>query len=641
MLDPREIDYKALGFQAGLEIHHQLKTGRKLFCRCQAELDQELMKSAQYTFNRKFRAVLGEMGDFDPGMLVEVEKDYLVIYHANDDHVCTYEMDETPPFWPDMEAIDIGFHLSCIFDCASPVEELVVNRKQYLDGSITTGFQRTMIIARDGHIQLLNGKKVTITNILVEEDAARKIKTEDRNRTVYYNLDRLGIPLTEIITDHREINSPQELVEVAGMIGLYLRSSGLVRRGIGSVRQDVNISIDGGSRVEIKGIQDLSLLPKWCAHEVVRQHSLIEVQDVLKDLPVMKDDFKHTYIEITHLFRDLGEGESAFAVRLPSMKNVLSKEIQPGRDFGFEIFDKCSLITGIQCNEMFHSGETREDSIRRKNFPDELFVDGHRDSMIRDLLKLNDEDGYIAARGPTNRVLHTMKKTIERVKQAFDGVPQETRRALPDGNNEFLRVIHGKERLYPDTDTPPIEYPRDKMESIRKSIKKNPVELMEQYTDQGITFEQLSDLIRHGRTDLFERMVIDQGISGKLAYRLLFEVPRYLSRKGLDGHSITEDAMVDLGVSVEKNRISRSAVTPLMVELCKEKGPKAQLDILEKAKNDYLSDDEIHPLVKKRIGSIKKAGKALSKDQIVGLIMKEHDHRLNGASVASIVEEYL
>ena len=199
MLDPENIDYKALGFKAGLEIHHQIKSKRKLFCHCPAELSQQLQKEPEFTFHRRFRAVMGEMGDFDPGMLVEVEKGYLVIYHANDDHVCTYEMDETPPFWTDEESIDVGFHLASLFKCESPAQEIMVNRKQYLDGSITTGFQRTFIVARDGHVELLGGKKVRISNILIEEDSARKIKTEDRGRTVYYNLDRLGVPLTEML----------------------------------------------------------------------------------------------------------------------------------------------------------------------------------------------------------------------------------------------------------------------------------------------------------------------------------------------------------------------------------------------------------------------------------------------------------
>ncbi len=291
------------------------------------------------------------------------------------------------------------------------------------------------------------------------------------------------------------------------MIGLNLRTSGLVKRGIGTVRQDVNISITEGNRVELKGVQDLSILPKLCAHEVVRQYSLTEIKSILEELPVLKDDFKYTYIEINPLVSDLKEGESVFAVRLPLFEKILSIEIQPGKDFGFEIFEKCSLITGIQFNEMFHSGEIRSDSIRGKNNPKDLFIDKQQDASIRNLLNLSDGDGYIAVRGQTQNVLHTMKKAVERIIQAFEGVPQETRRVLTNGNNEFLRVIHGKERLYPDTDTPPIEYPMEKAIGIRRQVRQRPLELLKKYESQGVSLGQISNIIESEKPDLFEKLV--------------------------------------------------------------------------------------------------------------------------------------
>ena len=163
MLDPKKVDFKKLGFHAGIEVHHQIRSDRKLFCQCPPTLEND-PRSMDYTFFRYFRPVLGEMGDFDPGMLVEFEKGYKVIYYACERNTCTYEMDETPPFWPDDETIDIGYHLAALFKCESPVEEIVVNRKQYLDGSITTGFQRSMIIARDGYVELKDGKRIIFEN---------------------------------------------------------------------------------------------------------------------------------------------------------------------------------------------------------------------------------------------------------------------------------------------------------------------------------------------------------------------------------------------------------------------------------------------------------------------------------------------
>jgi len=230
MLNPETIDFKQLGFHAGIEVHHQIRSDRKLFCHCPPDLEPD-PENMDYTFYRYFRPVLGEMGDFDPGMLVEFEKGYKVIYYACEHNTCTYEMDETPPFPPDHDAIRKGFILAHYFNCSALAEEIVVNRKQYLDGSITTGFQRTFITGRDGWVPVFN-KKVHITNVHIEEDAARRVNwCETADRTVYFNLDRLGVPLTEVITNHRDIDTPEELVELAKQIGRVLRVSRVGRRG--------------------------------------------------------------------------------------------------------------------------------------------------------------------------------------------------------------------------------------------------------------------------------------------------------------------------------------------------------------------------------------------------------------------------
>ncbi len=641
MLDPNNIDFKELGFHAGLEIHHQLKSKRKLFCHCPAELSLDLQRNPSYTFQRRFRAVMGEMGDFDPGMLVEVEKGYLVTYHADSEHVCTYEMDETPPFEPDEEAIAIGYHLACLFNCRSPVEEIVVNRKQYLDGSITTGFQRTFIVARDGFVELRSGKKVPISNILIEEDAARKITTKDRGRSVYYNLDRLGIPLTEIITDHKAIDTPEELLETARMIGLNMRTTGLVRRGIGVVRQDVNISITGGSRAEIKGLQDLSMLVQLCATEVCRQQALIDIKTELENSSLEKEEFTHTYIDISHLFTDLKHGESAFVVRLPSFEEILLTEVQPGKDFGFEIFEKCSLITGIQNNELFHSGEIRAEAIRRKHHSRQLFIDERKDVRIRNVLQLEQGDAYIAVRGPTNRVFHALKKTVERCKQAFDGVPQETRRALPNGNNEFLRVIHGKERLYPDTDTPPMPYPHEKLEEIRKQIKPRPLELFRKYEPMNLTFEQLTHLIRAERIQLFDQLVAKEKLPVALVYHVLFELTRRLRREGCDIAHLSDDILAEAIKVVSEKGLSRSILPSLLGEMSTAENPEEQLKILTKASKDKLSIEEIRSLVSVTIDRMTINGKKPGMRAVIGSIMKEYNRRLDGKMLAIIVEELL
>ncbi|MHA1584089.1 MAG: hypothetical protein ACTSWL_02450, partial [Promethearchaeota archaeon] len=445
MLNPKDVDYKKLGFHAGLEVHHQINSNRKLFCHCKPEMVKN-NAIPDYRFERYFRPVLGEMGDFDPGMLIEYEKGYRCIYNAYESCDCIYEQDEQPPFWPDIDgAVMSGYELSHWMNMSAMVDEIIFSRKQYLDGSITTGFQRTTIVSRDGYL-IVDGKKHRISNITVEEDSARKIRTENFGRTVYYNLDRLGVPLVEVITDHTDIDNPHDLEKFARMIGLTLRISGIGKRGIGTARQDVNISIAGGDRVELKGVQDLRMFEKWCCYETIRQDMLIKIKNTIKERDLKKDQFEHIYIDLSDKFANIPEGFVVMGVRIPQFNDIFALETQPGKDFGQDVIEKASLITGIPVHYTFLSHELGTNAFRRKNeesiradgkleYPNFFFnqITSEKDAVIREELNLQSGDAYFLAVHNQKWVIHTLKKVIERVKLAFDGVPQETRRALPDG----------------------------------------------------------------------------------------------------------------------------------------------------------------------------------------------------------------
>ncbi|MFW9924581.1 MAG: Glu-tRNA(Gln) amidotransferase subunit GatE [Candidatus Thorarchaeota archaeon] len=546
MLDPEKVDFKKMGFKAGIEVHHQIDTKRKLFCNCVPKLSYG---EPDYRFERYFRPVLGEMGDFDEGMLIEYEKGYRVIYHAHEDSVCVYEQDEQPPFWPDQEAIYKGYELAQWLNCSALVDEVVVSRKQYLDGSITTGFQRTMIVARDGWVPV-NGKKITITNLTVEEDAARKFLTENNGRTVYYNLDRLGIPLVEVITDHEDCDNPDDLKKAAEYIGLTLRLSGIGRRGIGSARQDVNISIKGGRRVEIKGVQDLDTFVDLARREVVRQHMLIEIALKLKERKLNKNDLEHTYIDVTDHFdkKLIPKNYIIMGIRLPYFGGILGLEIQPGKDFGQDIIEKTELIAGIPRANQFHSDEVKSTALRKlqeeklkaknKPFESNFFfqnVTSEVDKKLRKDLQLKKEDAYFLAIGPQKWAIHAMKKIIERAKLALDGVPEETRRFLPDNNTEFLRVIHGKDRLYPDTDTPPIEINIDKVNQLQQSVGKRPWEWEKILEEKfGFSFDKVLLLIRHDSIDLLLEIVEKYKADPNRVYQFLEETLLALQREDYD-----------------------------------------------------------------------------------------------------------
>ncbi len=644
MLDPYNIDFKKLGFHAGLEVHHQIKSKRKLFCNCPLILEEN-PENQDYSFFRYFRPVLGEMGDFDEGMLVEFEKGYKVIYLACERNTCTYEMDETPPFFPDMEAIEKGFILSAYFNCSAFAEEVVVNRKQYLDGSITTGFQRTFISGRDGWVPV-NGKKVRITNVHIEEDAARRVNwTDTASRTVYFNLDRLGFPLTEIITEYTDVDTPEELLETAKQIGRVLRLSRIGRRGIGVARQDVNISIKGGDRVEIKGVQELDMFDVLARHEVVRQHSLLEIKEEMEKRKITEKDFQHTYIDISHVF-NLEEGKKAYATIFPKMKGLFGKEVQPNKDFGLEIFEKSMLITGVPREDHFHSDELNTNSVRKRSrHPCRLDIDESKFSEICKFIKPKDEDVVVIVVASEKKALHALKKIVERVKIALHGVPQETRRLLPDGNTEFLRVIHGKDRIYPDTDTPPIVITLERIKEIVKNVGKKPWEIFEDLHDKyGFSHNYVDLLIRDEKVECFYDYTEKLNLSGSLAYHILIELPREMRRKGVH---LSQEMLDIIARSISERIIIREQI-PMIVNLLIENSRYTLEQIKQRVSSEIKKTQDIELIIKNKLSKYDKERlksesnyQKRSLRRIVGEVELELNHSIPGREVLGRVKRII
>ena len=276
-----KIDYKELGFKSGIEVHQQLDT-HKLFCNCPSVLRKD---EPDFTIQRKLHAVAGESGEIDDAAFYQASLNQNFFYQAYEDTTCLIELDEEPPHELNKEALKIALQASLLFHAkVLPITQIM--RKTVIDGSNTSGFQRTVLIAKKGYIETTQGR-VEIDTICLEEDAARIISKEKNNS--YYRLDRLGIPLIEIVTAP-EIKSSEQAKEVALHIGEILRSC-KVRRGIGTIRQDVNISIKSGSRVEIKGFQDPAMMVETIDKEILRQKNLLfqkkklekEVRNALPD----------------------------------------------------------------------------------------------------------------------------------------------------------------------------------------------------------------------------------------------------------------------------------------------------------------------------------------------------------------------
>ena len=274
-----QYDYKKIGLKSGLEIHQQLDT-HKLFCECPSILRND---KPQYEIQRTLNPVVGETGKIDIAVAHEKLQNKKFIYQVYDTN-CLVEIDEEPPHSINQEALKITLQISHLLNCKIfPVAQVM--RKTVIDGSNTTGFQRTVLIAHDGYIEISSGK-IPIDALMLEEDSARPISENDKTKT--YKLDRLGIPLVEIATGPH-MHTPEEIKEAALKIGEILRAC-KVKRGLGTIRQDVNISIKESKRVEIKGFQNPKMMIKTIDIEIERQQKCVkekscknEVRNALPD----------------------------------------------------------------------------------------------------------------------------------------------------------------------------------------------------------------------------------------------------------------------------------------------------------------------------------------------------------------------
>ncbi len=343
--DMTEADYAAVGFRSGLEIHQQLLTSKKLFCRCPAGLYSD---SFNAEILRHMRPTLSELGEYDGTALMEFKTKKEIIYQINHATVCTYEMDDTPPFELNDEALDIALEIGLLYGCVM-VDEIHIARKQYLDGSIPTGFQRTTIVGVDGSIPFEN-RHIGIVQLGLEEDACREVSDIGHRRV--YRTDRLGMPLIETVTAP-EIRTPQEVAEVANILRKLVRSTGKVRTGPGAARQDVNVSVAGGTRIEIKGVPRIPLIPLLTYNEAMRQHNLLLLREELHRRGITSETFTAKTEEVTKPVRKtryqplkdaIGEGLTVNCVLLKGFKGLLRWQTQTDTFFSREISDRVRVI---------------------------------------------------------------------------------------------------------------------------------------------------------------------------------------------------------------------------------------------------------------------------------------------------------
>ncbi|MEM0052393.1 MAG: Glu-tRNA(Gln) amidotransferase subunit GatE [Sulfolobales archaeon] len=631
-----EINYEELGLRVGLEIHQQLDTASKLFCSCPTKLF-EGSEEGVTRIERYLRIAKSETGEIDPAAIYEYMKGRKIIYLVPRGHVCNVELDEEPPHELNREALTVAIGIALGFK-SKIVDEVHVMRKIVVDGSNTTGFQRTAIIALGGEV-LDDEGVVRIQTICLEEDAARKVGEVDG--AVVYNLDRLGIPLIEISTAP-DIRSPEQALRVASKIGIMLRLTGKVKRGLGTIRQDLNISIKGGTKIEIKGVQRLELLPKIVEYEVMRQLKLLEIRDELIKRGVRKEDITSNIYDVTEVFRDtksklirdkLRAGCKVYACVLKKFKGLLKVEVQPGRRFGTELADYAREWGGV--SGIIHT--------------DELPGYGISDAEVHNLFKFlnvdEGEDVIVITVGTEDRCTRALKAVIDRARDALSGIPKETRVANEDGTTKYMRPQPGAARMYPETDIPPITIDSRIINEALKYVPKDPNTVYEELISKYSLSPEISkQLIRSPYFIYFYDLVrelSDEELTPQYIASLLTIHLRSLKSEGVPTENISIEVIKDVLSTLKRGEISKDGVIQILKEYALD--PRKPIEELIK-KYSKVDVNEVIKIVSKIIESnreelIKRKDKAFN--IVMGLAMKELRYRVDGRIVADVVRNLI
>lgn len=616
------MDYEKLGLKMGLEVHQQLNTENKLFCPCKCELTD---KKPDYTLLRLLRPTQSELGKIDRAAFEESRRKLNFIYESYDHETCLVEADDEPPHPLNKEALEIALIIASLLNMKI-VDEFHTMRKQVIDGSNTGGFQRTGLVATHGHLETEYGN-VVIENLCLEEDAARRMGQKEGN--MVFRLDRLGIPLLEVTTDP-SMKHPEQVKEVAYQLGQVLRSTN-VKRGLGTIRQDLNISITEGSRVEIKGVQDLDLMPKMVKNEVKRQINLIAIMKELqdRDASVSNDIYNISFIfektDSKIISKAISNNGNAYAIKLEGFRGLIGREVQPERRFGTELaaYAKKMGVSGI-----FHSDELPAYGITVEEIEE---VSNH--------LKLSKNDAFIIVADQNERARNAIIEVQRRAKTAINEVPEETRKAIDNGNSEYLRPLPTASRMYVETDIPTTVINKKQIELIKNNLPELPIEkklrIIKTY---NLSDDMASQLVRLDKVEDFEYLMESLNVDPIMVGSTLAYTLKELKREGCDISKLDANTLKAIFVLVESGKITKEAVSEVMVLLTKNDASPEELAISHNL--IMLSNSEVESVIDELISENKEIIKERGMGAM-GTLMGKSMQKLQGKADGKLVNKLL
>jgi glutamyl-tRNA(Gln) amidotransferase subunit E len=620
--------------KVGFEIHQQLSTQNKLFCNCKC-LEVENYDSI---FLRKLRPAHSELGSYDRASIFEFTKMRTIKYHSSYIASCLVEADEEPPHEINRDAMDTALIVSLALN-SNIIDEINVMRKIVIDGSNTSGFQRTMLISYGGHLQV-DGKKIGVQTICLEEDSGKLLSDDGKFRE--YGLDRLGIPLIEIALEP-VTGTPTEIVKIALTLGRLLRTTKRVARGLGSIRQDVNISVNNGKGiVEIKGVQRLDQLIKVIEYETTRQHGLILIAEKMNRERKPNDIIIGDKImDITNIFIDSSskiiqkvisnKGNIFMAVRVKGFKGLFGFEPYPDIRIGKELGE---LVRFYGFGGLFHSDELPNYGIT------DIEVKKVNETLHIDISK----DGFIILGGPREKMSIAISAICDRLNNVSSGVPSETRAARIDGKTIYSRPKPGSARMYPETDISPFKITDDLLVPLKEKVPKSWNETILYLAKKYQLNENLAEKIFDSNYfEIFEVLCDLTKISPSFIASKLTEDILNLERQGYDSSILNNDILLDIFKRLDSGLIAKESINLIMEKLM-NKTTKSVDESIRVLGIKSISDEELEKIINKIIEDnmliIQEKGmKAMS--ALMGKCMTVLRGKVNGKKINEVINNKL
>jgi len=622
-----EFSINDVGVKVGLEIHQQLATNKKLFCNCTPiETEEYSIK-----FQRKLRAAKSELGEYDPAALFEKSKSKSIMYFANPESSCLVEQDEEPPHELDVDAKRISLIIASALK-SEIFSEVYPMRKTVVDGSNTTGFQRTMLISQGGHFEVEN-EKIGIQSICLEEDAAKILGDEGSVRK--FGLERLGVPLVEIATEPFEAN-PQHIKKIALALGRILRSTKKVKRGLGSIRQDVNVSIkDGGVVIEVKGVQQLEQLEKVVEYEAKRQHGLLKISKKLQEIEWSPKD-KENGIVTTKQFENckskiiqnaIKKNQEIVTIVFKNMGGMFGYSPYEGIRLGKEVAE---LVRFFGLGGVFHSDELPNYGIEEGDIEN-----------LKEFLKITDNDAFLILAVPLEMMYTIVDQIILRINYIKNyGIPIDTRLATQDGETKFLRPRPGAARMYPETDIPPIIISKNELEQAQENIPKSWDESIKEIQSKYEINLQLAEQIFDSKyIELFENIIKKIKVNPTFVASILCSTITNLERSGLNSTLLKNDEIRKTFEFLEKEKIAKESIEIIFENIMAGKSNTVE-EAMKIASIETVNDTDLEKIIQGIVDKneqLVKNQKERSIGPLMGIVMKE----LRGKASGEIVNKIL